>query len=1184
MKTSCFRRWLGGAGFGLLLGLAACSGGDDPAPTPGAPTPSIALLGTVNGMVVESATGSALAGVTVQLAARSTRTAADGSYSMRDVPAGDDKVVTFDLAGHARGVLAISVPAGGAARASARLTRVGTTFAFDAATAATIAWAGSVAQVVLPAAGLVTAAGAPASGSVKAELTAIDPAADPGNMPGNYRAQAAGGSTSQIESFGAIKVSLTDAAGASLNLAAGMSATIRIPLATRSANPPASVPLFYLNESTGLWVQEGSALLAGVAPNQYYEGTVGHFTYWNADQVTDTITVSGCVNDANAKPVVGAEVSSIGSDYSGSASTLTNAGGEFTLAIRRAGIATIVAQAGERSSNAVRAGPSLVNITLPVCLVLSAAGSAPQIVVQPASQTAQLDAYAAFRAEAIGSPTLTYQWQRDGVAIDHAVASLLHIPQLTAADNGARFTVVVSNAYGSVTSVAAVLNVNTVPQPPLILGQPQARSIAVGASASFEVQAQSQGGTLNYQWRRNGAAIAGATATRYTTPAVVLADNGASFSVVVSSSNGTSVTSDSALLTVSAPVPLAITVQPQDASVGVAQSASFSVTAIGGSAGYTYQWRRNGSAITGASAVSYTTPATLLADSGTGYSVVVSSGSDSVTSSVATLTVTAPVSASGYYLLAPAGPTVEGTITFANGVQTTQTQALLAVNSALPGDGAVTVEPAGQASLLFGAALEASIGNGQISNLRSRYGAYFKGGRLYRVDQVVTNAGVPTPRAMSSLVSNSVCGQDGVALQPSNVDGNDFADAQRSWLFVQGPGIDAQCGTADDNHRAVRFDMGLADTALTIGEPQAAIRAADGRFAGLVVRSGNQVQRLDADLGNASNLFTITPAGYRNLGVRYAGSLPGVWLFIDGGKLWGVRLSAPSTAIELVTLATDETSDPVIAADGSGIYIGLSGASHTRLLRVSETNTLVSSPLDTLYYARLRQIALTPTRLVALVDVPAQGPQYPSTSVLSLSKAGGGYAPLGQIFAPGGIAQMLAAGENVYFTFFFFRLNGLGVLTHVVGADGGNPTDLYDTDIKRGIAPEQLSLASGFDTTYAVVLADAVTNLASNAGATLRIVQGATRNTLVTYGSLPAAPNGVLSFGTIDPLQYGLGGLWSFFSGDAVVTSDLYHFKSDAAGLIRVTNFGGTAQGQAVPQRRQAATTRQPGALRLTGR
>jgi hypothetical protein len=64
------------------------------------------------------------------------------------------------------------------------------------------------------------------------------------------------------------------------------------------------------------------------------------------------------------------------------------------------------------------------------------------------------------------------------------------------------------------------------------------------------------GSSQQYQWAKNGAAIAGATGSTYVTPATAFADTGSSFTVTVSNSAG-SVTSNAASLTVTARAPMA---------------------------------------------------------------------------------------------------------------------------------------------------------------------------------------------------------------------------------------------------------------------------------------------------------------------------------------------------------------------------------------------------------------------------------------------------------------------------------------------------------------------------------------------------------------------------------------------------------------------------------------------------
>ena len=89
---------------------------------------------------------------------------------------------------------------------------------------------------------------------------------------------------------------------------------------------------------------------------------------------------------------------------------------------------------------------------------------------------------------------------------------------------------------------------------PAITIQPADQTVPVGQTATFTV---SGSGTapLSYQWQKNAAAIAGATAASYTTGAAAAGDSGSTFAVVVSNANG-SATSRSATLTVTnGPVP-----------------------------------------------------------------------------------------------------------------------------------------------------------------------------------------------------------------------------------------------------------------------------------------------------------------------------------------------------------------------------------------------------------------------------------------------------------------------------------------------------------------------------------------------------------------------------------------------------------------------------------------------------
>ena len=196
---------------------------------------------------------------------------------------------------------------------------------------------------------------------------------------------------------------------------------------------------------------------------------------------------------------------------------------------------------------------------------------------------------------------------------------------------------VVSNAADTVTSNSATLTVSQATVAPAINTQPVNQTVTAGQTATFWVTATGTG-PFNYQWKKGGTDISGATSSSYTTPATSSADSGAQYSVVVSNSAGT-VTSSSATLTVT--VPPAISTQPASQTVTAGQTATFAVAATG-TAPLTYQWRKNGSNISGATSSTYTTPATVSGDNNAVFTVVVSNSAGTVASSSATLTVNAP--------------------------------------------------------------------------------------------------------------------------------------------------------------------------------------------------------------------------------------------------------------------------------------------------------------------------------------------------------------------------------------------------------------------------------------------------------------------------------------------------------------------------------------------------------------
>jgi hypothetical protein len=206
---------------------------------------------------------------------------------------------------------------------------------------------------------------------------------------------------------------------------------------------------------------------------------------------------------------------------------------------------------------------------------------------------------------------LSYQWYNNASAISGATSA-----SYTANASGS-YTVVVTNASTcSATSTATVVTVNTLPT--ATITPATATTFCQGGSVVLNANT---GTGLSYQWRLNGTNITGATSSSYT------ANASGSYTVVVTNASACSSTSTATVVTVNA-LPTA-TITPATATT-FCQGGSVVLNANTGT-GLSYQWRLNGTNITGATSSSYT------ANASGSYTVVVTNASTCSATSTATV-------------------------------------------------------------------------------------------------------------------------------------------------------------------------------------------------------------------------------------------------------------------------------------------------------------------------------------------------------------------------------------------------------------------------------------------------------------------------------------------------------------------------------------------------------------------
>lgn len=272
--------------------------------------------------------------------------------------------------------------------------------------------------------------------------------------------------------------------------------------------------------------------------------------------------------------------------------------------------------------------------------------SSPVITTQPVSRTISQNQTVTFDVTATGSDPLTFQWLKNGIKLTSSgTVSGINSNSLTLAgvttNSSGDYSVLVTNSFGSVTSVIATL---TVLVPPVITASPTSRSASPGATTTFTVSAKGSA-PLNYQWFKNGnpltdgGNISGATTSSLQISSLTTND-AASYFVTVTNLAG-SATSSSALLTVTVATsrPVILT-QPASQSVSAGKDVEFSVL-VSGSGNMKFQWYKGRKAISGATNSTLFLPSVKVSDAAS-YYVKVKNSIGRATSKTAKLVVWEP--------------------------------------------------------------------------------------------------------------------------------------------------------------------------------------------------------------------------------------------------------------------------------------------------------------------------------------------------------------------------------------------------------------------------------------------------------------------------------------------------------------------------------------------------------------
>lgn len=291
----------------LFIAIFTCCNKNDSPGQPKVYTPEY-VTATLSGTITD-ADKFPVTGAVVNAGSKSVTTGSDGSFTLQDVTI--DKQAAFvkvEKEGYFLGTRTIVATEGKNNQVAIQLIKKTVAGSINSGSGGTVTVPSNGGTISFESNGIINAETKTAyTGSVEVSAFFINPEADNFNeiMPGTLRGINTNNEETGLQSFGMMAVELTGTGGEKLQLASGKPATLHFPIPTGlQGEAPATIPLWSLDETTGLWKEEGQATRQG----KEYVGTVSHFSFWNCDAPFPVVDFKGTITDQQGNKLNGVEV------------------------------------------------------------------------------------------------------------------------------------------------------------------------------------------------------------------------------------------------------------------------------------------------------------------------------------------------------------------------------------------------------------------------------------------------------------------------------------------------------------------------------------------------------------------------------------------------------------------------------------------------------------------------------------------------------------------------------------------------------------------------------------------------------------------------------------------------------------------------------------------------------------